>query len=80
MLLVGEIDIVTFTSSSTVSNLITAVGKEREVLHKALIACIGPETASAATKAGLRVDIVARNHTVPGLVEAMEQYFQRVDK
>jgi uroporphyrinogen III methyltransferase/synthase len=77
MLLAGEIDIVTFT---TVANLVAAVGKEQEALNKALIACIGPETASAATKTGLRVDIIAQKHTVPGLIEAMEQYFQGFDK
>ncbi|MFC2003281.1 uroporphyrinogen-III C-methyltransferase [Chloroflexota bacterium] len=80
MLLAGEIDIVTFTSSSTVFNLVAALGKAQEALNKALIVCIGGETASAATKAGLRVDIVAQKHTMSGLIEAMEQYFQRVDK
>lgn len=77
MLLAGQIDIVTFTSSSAVTNLVTALGKKREAMNKALIACIGPTTASTVTKAGLRVDIVAQKHTIPGLVEAMEQYFQR---
>ena len=80
MLLAGEIDIITFTSSSTVANLVAALDKEQEALNKILIACIGPETASVATKTGLRVDIVAQKHTVPGLIEAMEQYFQGEDK
>lgn len=80
MLLAGQIDIVTFTSSSTVTNLVAALGKKREAMNKALIACIGPTTASTVTKAGLRVDIVAQKHTIPGLVEAMEQYFQRRGK
>jgi len=77
MLLAGEIDVVTFTSSSTVANLAAALGKKREVMNKALIACIGPGTASTATKAGLRVDIVARRHTMAGLIEAIEHYCQR---
>ncbi|MBA7504225.1 Siroheme synthase [subsurface metagenome] len=77
MLLAGQIDIIAFTSSSTVANLVAALGKKREAMNKALIACIGPKTAATATKAGLRVDIVAQKHTIPGLVEAMEQYFQR---
>jgi len=80
VLLAGEIDIITFTSSSTVTNLVSAVDKNIEMLNKAVIACIGPETASAATRAGIRVDIVARKHTLPGLIEAMEQYFQKGEK
>lgn len=77
MILAGEIDIVAFTSSSTVANLVAALGKEGEAMNKAVIACIGPTTASTATKADLRVDIVAQKHTMLGLVEAMEQYCQR---
>jgi uroporphyrinogen III methyltransferase/synthase len=80
MLLAGEIDIVTFTSSSTVTNLVAAMGKERAAVNKHLIACIGPATASAAAKAGLKVDIVAQKYTIPGLVEAIEQYFQEGEK
>lgn len=76
MLLAGEIDIVTFTSSSTVTNLVAALGKKQEAMNKALIACIGPKTAATATKAGLRVDIVARKHTILGLLEAIEQHLQ----
>jgi len=79
-LLAGEIDIVTFTSSSTVANLMVTFGKEREALSQALVACIGPETASAAIRAGLRVDIVAEKHTTSGLIEAIEQYFQEGEK
>lgn len=74
-LLSGEIDLVTFTSSSTVINLVNALGEEKEAINKAFVACIGPKTAAAAAEAGLRVDIVARTHTIPGLVEAMEEYF-----
>ncbi|MFB0559595.1 MAG: uroporphyrinogen-III C-methyltransferase [Dehalococcoidales bacterium] len=76
MLLAGQIDIVTFTSSSAVANLVAALGKKRVAMNKALIACIGPATAATATKAGLRVDIVARKHTIPGLLEAIEHHFQ----
>jgi uroporphyrinogen III methyltransferase/synthase len=77
MLKAGEIDVVTFTSSSTVTNLIAALGKECPVINEAVIACIGPRTAATATKSGLRVDIIAREHTITGLVEAIKQYFQR---
>ena len=77
MLKAGEIDIVTFTSASTVTNLITSLGQEWQVINKAVIACIGPKTAATATEAGLRVEVVARKHTIPGLVEALEDYFRK---
>jgi len=77
LLLAGEIDIITFTSSSAVTNLVAALGKKREAMNKALIACIGPTTAATATQAGLRVDVVAQQHTTLGLVEAIEECFQR---
>ena len=80
MLLAGDIDIVTFTSSSTVTNLVSLLGKKREAINKAVVACIGLRTASMAAKAGLRVDIVARRHTISGMIEALERYFQRREK
>lgn len=80
MLRAGEIDIVTFASSSTVSNLVDMMGEEWESINKATIACIGPQTAATAEKAGLRVDIRASEHTIPGLVEAIENYFHRDGK
>jgi uroporphyrinogen III methyltransferase/synthase len=76
LLLAGEIDIITFTSPSTVSNLAAAFNGRLSVLNDKKIACIGPKTADAAVKAGLKVDIVAGEQTVPGLVEAIEEYFQ----
>jgi uroporphyrinogen III methyltransferase/synthase len=75
MLLRGEVDIITFTSASTVNNLLAILGQEWEVLKVAKLACIGPNTAAALAERGLKADIVAREHTIPGLVEAMEQYF-----
>jgi len=75
MLLNGEIDVVTFTSASTVTNLLTILGQERESINKAKIACIGPNTAATLNEKGLKTDIMATEHTIPGLVEAIEQYF-----
>ena len=76
MLLSNQIDVITFTSSSTVTNLI-AVLKEERPLNDTMIACIGPKTADTATKASLKVDIVAQEHTIPGLVAAIEDYFRK---
>jgi uroporphyrinogen-III synthase len=71
----GRIDVVTFTSSSTVRNLIDALEGERELLAQAFIACIGPVTAARAAELGVRVDLVAPVHTVDGLVEALLNSF-----
>jgi uroporphyrinogen III methyltransferase/synthase len=73
LILSGEIDVITFTSSSTVSNLVAIL--EREAINRAKIACIGPKTADTAVGAGLRVDIIARESTIPSLVAAIEEYF-----
>jgi uroporphyrinogen III methyltransferase/synthase len=64
----GEIDVVTFASPSAVRNLAKMLGGDTSMLAKARIACIGPVTARAARKLGLRVDIEAPEHTVAGLV------------
>ena len=68
------IDVVTFTSPSTVRNLAQIVGaNELEVLLKGVkVACIGPVTAEATKKLGIHADIVARTHTIDDLVEAIE--------
>jgi uroporphyrinogen III methyltransferase/synthase len=76
-LLAGDIDVITFASSSTVANLVTLLDGNVEIINKAKVACIGPATASAAEKAGIRVDIMAQEHTIPGLVAAMESYFKK---
>ena len=36
-----------------------------------VVACIGPITAETARAAGLTVDVVAAEHTIDGLVEAL---------
>ncbi|MFC2010937.1 uroporphyrinogen-III C-methyltransferase [Chloroflexota bacterium] len=73
----GKIDVITFTSSSTVYNLISALGNDSVIPNTIKVACIGPKTADAAVKAGLKVDIVAHEHIIPGLVAAIEEYFRK---
>ena len=71
----GAIDLVTFTSSSTVVNLLSLLDGNGALLTGPLIACIGPVTAGKAREMGLKVDVVATEHTVPGLVSAVKDYF-----
>ena len=73
LLAAGEIDVITFTSSSTVRGFMSIVGSECEGLSKATVACIGPVTAATAEELGIRVDIVAKDYTIPGLVAAIEE-------
>lgn len=67
-----EIDYVSFTSSSTVNNLLERLGG-REWLEGLRVAVMGPETRKAAEAAGLTVHIQAGEVTVPGLVNAIAE-------
>lgn len=67
----GEVDIATFASSSTVRNLVGILEGDVESLEKTTIACIGPVTAATAREFGLKVSIVAQEHTIPGLIDAI---------
>ena len=71
------VDIATFTSSSTVRNLISLLDGKAGLLQDTLIACIGPVTADTARELGLKVDIVAKEHTIPGLVCSLVENFQQ---
>ncbi|HEY1373498.1 MAG TPA: uroporphyrinogen-III synthase [Candidatus Binatia bacterium] len=78
-LLSGEIDMVTFTSSSTVKNFRAIFGAAdlRELLARTVVACIGPITQQTATESGMRVDLVAKDYTIAGLTDAIVEYFKR---
>ena len=75
-ILADGIDIATFTSSSTVSNLVELLEGNTSTLKDATIACIGPITAERAAEVGLSADIVATEHTIAGLIEAVESHFK----
>ncbi|HYY45552.1 MAG TPA: hydroxymethylbilane synthase [Candidatus Angelobacter sp.] len=63
------IDMVTFTSSSTVRHFVEAAGPALPATVS--VACIGPITAETARELGLRVDIIAQEYTARGLVDAI---------
>jgi uroporphyrinogen-III synthase len=67
------VDLVTFTSPSTVRYLSRLLGENElpKVLRRTKVACIGPVTAEAAKELGVAVDLVANTHTVDALVEAI---------
>jgi len=72
----GDIDLVSFTSSSTVTNLVHLLG-DRLAWFKSNIpaACIGPITARTAGEAGFDVAVEAKEYTIDGLVQAVSEYF-----
>lgn len=72
----GAVDVVTFTSSSTVQHLVALLGAEApRQLQNAIIASIGPITTATARDLGLTVAIEAREHTIPGLIAALEEFY-----
>lgn len=79
MLSHGEVDVVTFTSSSTVHNFVKIVGKDRlrDILESVEVASIGPITTETAEEMGIKVDITAEEHTVSGLAEAIVEHFEK---
>src|SRR6266511_1605927 len=67
----GEVDWLAFTASSTVQGFARAYGGPPPGGGRG--AGIGPVTAAAAKAAGMRVDATASEHTIPGLVAAIER-------
>jgi hypothetical protein len=69
----GDVDAVTFTSSSTVKNFVRLT--EGVDLGTVVVACIGPVTAQTAGELGLTVAVEPEEYTIPALVEALGAYF-----
>lgn len=68
---VAAADAVTFTSSSTVSRFVEALGADAV---PPVVACIGPVTAATARDLGLPVTVEAAEHTIAGLVAALRAH------
>ncbi|PYV44377.1 MAG: uroporphyrinogen-III C-methyltransferase [Acidobacteria bacterium] len=71
------VDLIVFTSSSTVSNLAEIVEplSLKKVLVGIGVATIGPITAQTAEKYGLKVSVQPSQYNIPALVRAIVQYF-----
>ncbi|MCP4365875.1 MAG: uroporphyrinogen-III C-methyltransferase [Planctomycetes bacterium] len=74
-LTVGEVDVVTFTSSSTVRNFVQLIGKENlaKLNGKLRFVSIGPITTGTAKELGVNISLEAKEYTIPGLVKAIEE-------
>lgn len=83
LLVDGALHVLTFTSPSTVNHFCRhvaeaaglAVSGVAGLVRQAgsLVACIGPITARAAEAEGLPIHVVAKEYTVPGLVQAVRE-------
>jgi uroporphyrinogen III methyltransferase / synthase len=68
----GSVDVLTFTSSSTVENFVELVGTD---IGGAIVASIGPITSATARRLGVPVHVEAEAYTVPGLIRALVEHF-----
>lgn len=74
----GEVDVVTFTSSSTVTNFLQMFeeGEGARLLRGVTVASIGPITTETAKKYGVETAIMPTDYTIPALAEAIVNYYK----
>jgi uroporphyrinogen III methyltransferase/synthase len=81
MLIDSAIAMVTFTSSSTVTNFAKMFQAEerklQEWMDKTAVACIGPVTAGTARDRGFSVALIAPQYTIASLTESIVEYFTK---
>jgi uroporphyrinogen III methyltransferase/synthase len=71
----GRITIATFTSAATFTNFRDIMGDDAdELLRDVAIAVIGPVTAKAIERSGLRVDIIPQEATVEAMIEEIKTW------
>jgi uroporphyrinogen III methyltransferase/synthase len=79
LLLDRKIDVVTFASASAVRTFVNVLGPEpaADLLNATAVAAVGPVTAAAAKQWGIQTTILPEHYTIPALVDAIVEYFQR---
>ncbi|MCD4741526.1 MAG: uroporphyrinogen-III C-methyltransferase [Desulfobacteraceae bacterium] len=75
----NDIDIVTFTSSSTVKNFAELLPSDKfeKLIKNVTSACIGPITEKTARSLGFSPEIVATDYTIDGLMNSILKYFTK---
>jgi uroporphyrinogen III methyltransferase / synthase len=72
----GGVDVVLFTSSSTVDSMVEMLGAgAANILSRVTLASIGPITSATAVRHGLEVAVTAETYTVEGLLDALEKHY-----
>jgi uroporphyrinogen III methyltransferase/synthase len=76
LLLEKQVDVVTFTSPSTVRHFAHLYGRDQaaDLLQSTTVASIGPVTAEAAEQLHIRTTIMPAEHTIAGLVDAILEH------
>ncbi|MBW2006988.1 MAG: uroporphyrinogen-III synthase, partial [Deltaproteobacteria bacterium] len=79
----GAVDMVTFTSSSTVKNFLDMFKEDLDALmvwmKRVAVACIGPVSAETAERNGLDVAVMPAEYTIEGLTREIVRYFASAD-
>jgi uroporphyrinogen III methyltransferase/synthase len=76
LLAAGQVDLITFTSSSTVRQFVALLGDEAaSLLRGVAVGCIGPITADTAREFGLSVVVQPSEYTVPAFTAAILEHF-----
>jgi uroporphyrinogen III methyltransferase / synthase len=70
-------DLIVFTSSSTIKNLIAILGQEygKKLLLDSTVAVLGPITAKTAGSYGKQAEIMPKENTIVSLLEAVREYY-----
>jgi uroporphyrinogen III methyltransferase/synthase len=78
----GDVDAVTFTSSSTARNFaeMFSEAERRAWRGRVAVASIGPITAATAAEYGMATDIMPAEYTIPALARAIVEWFARIPK
>jgi len=74
----NEIDAITFTSSSTVSNFMSQLESKdaKKLLNNVVTASIGPITSDTARSLGIEPDIEAKDFTIQGLTDSLLAFYE----
>ena len=70
------VDFTTFTSSSTVKNLVDLMGGNPDLINTSKTVIIGPITSETARELGVNVDLQAKEQSTDGIVKAITKYLQ----
>jgi len=75
----GNVDAITFTSSSTVNHFAELLKKEdlKRLSKNIAIASIGPITSRTAKEWGMKVQIQPKQYTIPALTRSIAKYFTK---
>jgi uroporphyrinogen III methyltransferase/synthase len=71
-------NVIVFTSGSTCDGLVENLTEEEltRLMKGAIVVSIGPSTSKVIQSHGIKVDLEAATHSIPGVVEELKQYRQ----